>query len=642
LAVAGTSTVDFFKSQDIARRKSSILVGYYFLAVALIILAVYLAVAAVFYGAMAKEGTEFSAKSLWNPDVFVWVTGVTALIVAIGSIYKISQLSSGGASVAQLLGGREIASNATDVNERKILNVVEEMSIASGVPVPRVFILEEEGINAFAAGFSTGDAVVGVTRGCITQLNRDELQGVVAHEFSHILNGDMRLNIRLIGVLNGILVISLIGYWIFRSTSRVRSKKGNALPIIMLGLLLWIIGYIGVFFGKLIKSAVSRQREFLADASSVQFTRNPAGIAGALKKIGSFAAGSRVSNEHAEEASHFFFSNGLAESFFNLMATHPPLEERIRRIDPTFAMEMHEKSMEAAAQVQAEGASGFAGGSGKINIRPAEVVASVGAPTSRHVKYASGLIAGLPEEVLSAVREPVGSRAVIYSLLVNKKQEHRDVQIKYLAGHAEYPVHAEVLRLLPVVDKMTVESRLPLVDMAVSALKKMSGGEYKMFQDNIQYLVSADKQVDLFEYALQKTLLRNLQSAYSRVKPPSVRYKDINELLPACGRLLSCLAYWGADEADVALKAFEKGMARLGNGVSIEMSPLDNCGLPMIDEVLNQAIEAAPMVRKQILDACVTCIGADGQVTIEEAELIRAVASSMDCPLPPLMAGRMN
>lgn len=307
-----------------------------------------------------------------------------------------------------------------------------------------------------------------------------------------------------------------------------------------------------------------------------------------------------------------------------------------------FDAEMRAKSMETAAQVQAEGVSGFVGSSGKINIRPSDVVASVGAPTSRHVKYASGLIAGLPEEVLSAVHEPVGSRAVIYSLLINKEQEHRDAQIKYLAGHAEYPVHAEVLRLLPLVDKMPVESRLPLVDMAVSALKRMSEGEYKVFQDNVQYLVSADKQVDLFEYALQKTLLRNLQSAYSRVKPPPVRYNDIKVLLPACGRLLSCLAYWGADEIGSAQKAFGKGMERLGSGISLEMSPLDNCGLPMIDEVLNQAIEAAPMVRKQILDACVTCIGADGQVTIEEAELIRAVASSMDCPLPPLMAGRMN
>ena len=287
-----------------------------------------------------------TAADLWNPELFGLVAMGTSAVIAAGSLYKMAALSGGGHTVAELLGGRLLRADAATPAERRLLNVVEEMAIASGVPVPPVYLLENElGINAFAAGHAPGDAVVAVTAGTLARLSRDELQGVIAHEFSHILNGDMRLNIRLMGVLFGILVIGLTGWIIFRSTTggyvrlgaRDDDRKGfNPLPLI--GLALYVIGYVGVFFGNLIKAAVSRQREFLADASAVQFTRNPDGIAGALKKIGAVAEGSRIQDPHAEEASHMFFGDALSgwTELFGLLATHPPLVERIKRIDPSF------------------------------------------------------------------------------------------------------------------------------------------------------------------------------------------------------------------------------------------------------------------------------------------------------------------
>jgi len=358
--------MDFFEHQDIAQRKTKLLVVFFTLAVVMIILFVYLAFVVAFAGAKSKSGG--FQMHLWQPELFFAVAAGTVLVVLFGSLYKIWELSKGGEAVAAMLGGHLLDPSTSDLNERKLLNVVEEMALASGVPVPPVYLLEERAINAFAAGFSPGDAVIGVTRGCMELLNRDELQGVIAHEFSHILNGDMRVNIRLIGVLNGILIIGILGYILMRvmfhagSGTRRRGRRGKeggggALAIFVLGLLLMAIGYIGVFFGKLIKSAVSRQREYLADASSVQFTRNPQGIAGALKKIGGLSLGSKLQSNHAEEASHMFFGDALRPAFFNLLATHPPLTERLRRIDPAFDGDFPAVSK---AAVEAETASGTA------------------------------------------------------------------------------------------------------------------------------------------------------------------------------------------------------------------------------------------------------------------------------------------
>lgn len=640
--------MDFFQHQDNARRKTSYLVFYYILAVIFIMLGVYLAFAAVFIGVETQTGNSDVLK-LWQPDLFTWVMGSTILIVVLGSIYKISQLAGGGKSVAEMLGGRLFNSSTLDMDERKILNVVEEMAIASGTPVPPVYMMDnEEGINAFAAGFSPGDAVIGVTRGCVHQLKRDELQGVIAHEFSHIMNGDMALNIKLMGVLHGILVIAILGYWTLRiggHSSRGGSRdKGGAAAIAILGILLMVIGYIGVFFGKLIKSAVSRQREYLADASAVQFTRNPDGIAGALKRIGGFTSGSQLSSTHAEEMSHMFFSNGLKSSFADMMSTHPPLEDRIRRIDPSFKGDFQNivRSRNSRQETASAGVSGFSS-TGKKDyfvIEPDEAISSVGMPTTEHLDYAAALIASIPKDIAEAAREPYGARAIIYSLLLNEESNPMTYQMKRLEKHADPVVYSETIKMMTKVKAAGREVRIPLLDMALGALRQLSEGQFNTFMENVNHLIKADEQIDLFEYTLQRMIKRHLEPSFRKLKPPVVQYYDINGLSRDAASILSCLAHWGADSPAEAKTAFSNGLKRLHLKTKVELISQENCGLVLFDKALTNFDAASPGVKKLILDACISCVGADGKVTAEEAELLRAISDTMGCPMPPFLPGQ--
>ena len=660
--------MDFFEHQERAHRKSSWLVFYFVAAVVTIVIGVYLAFVLVFAGAKARgQGLRNANPQLWQPELFVAVAAGTLVVVVSGTLYKVWELSQGGEAVASMLGGRQVDPGTKGLQERKLLNVVEEMAIASGVPVPPVYLLEDEGsINAFAAGYSPGDAVIGATRGCMELLTRDELQGVIAHEFSHILNGDMRLNIRLIGVLNGILIIGILGYATMRSVMyagagrRHRSSRsdrggGGTAAIFALGLLLTIIGYVGVFFGKLIKSAVSRQREYLADASSVQFTRNPSGLAGALRKIGGWAQGSRVENEHAEEASHLFFGNAMRASFLSALATHPPLAERIRRIDPSFDGEFPDVGRlagddTAAGTVPREPAraavSGLAAAPGEAGatltrLDPETVVQRVGAPEAQHLLYAERVVSSIPESVLACVREPYGARAVVCALLFDRDEGIARRQDELLAEHAEPTVYAETRKLLPAVGALSPHSRLPLVDLAIPALQQLSPAQYEAFRSNVRLLVEADEAVDVFEYALQRVLMRNLDSRLGRSAKTPVRYHSLSPLRGECALLLSTLARVGQDEdgADRAAQAFAAGASRLGLPAgTLTLLPSDQCGLGEVDTALERLSTAAPPLKRRLISACAATIAADRQVTVLEGELLRAVAASLDCPVPPLLA----
>ncbi|MGH7980590.1 MAG: M48 family metallopeptidase, partial [Limisphaerales bacterium] len=437
--------MDFFEQQAKAHRKTKWLVIYFALAVTAMIVAIYIAAILVFSGVQAHQHYRYDQGqpqfSAWNPEIFLGVSIAILAIVGIGSAYKTMSLSDGGSAVSELMGGRLINTNTTDPNERKLMDVVEEMSIASGVPMPQVYVMDEEdGINAFAAGHKPGDATVTVTRGCMRILTRDELQGVIGHEFSHILNGDMRLNLRLMGTIFGILCIAIIGR-ILLQTIRGGGRRGNAAAPALLGIVLLIVGYIGVFFGRLIQAAVSRQREFLADASSVQFTRNPSGITGALKKIGGLGEmGSRLSHAHAEELSHMFFGNGVSEPFISLLETHPPLVDRIRAFEPAFDGAFPEVRYDEEAGVQPQSSQSrprppriptpnifgavmsgavLSGGADLPAIKPHAVLPNLGNPTPLHLKYAEQLRDSLPASVRAAAREPSDAMALVYAMLLS-------------------------------------------------------------------------------------------------------------------------------------------------------------------------------------------------------------------------------
>jgi len=641
--------MDFFTSQDKARRNTWILVGYYALAIVAIVVSIYFAALLAFtsFGKELEEHHLHIARSgAWNPELFWPIAGITLFIVVCGSLFKIIQLSGGGRKVAEMLGGVQLHPDTQDPVERKVLNVVEEMAIAAGTPVPPVYLMpNENAINAFAAGYKPADAVVGVTRGCIEKLSRDELQGVIAHEFSHILNGDMRLNIRLIGVLNGILIIGITGYYIVRSTMfsgrrRSSSNRDSGIgPILVFGFALFVIGYVGVFFANLIKSAVSRQREFLADASAVQFTRNADGIAGALKKIGGYSSGSKLASASAGEVSHMFFANGLTSAFLGLLATHPPLDKRIKRIDPGFDGEFTAiPAASARAEASSPLTSGFSAGGGDVQVTPEKVSASIGAPNPAHLAFAQQVLASIPEPLKQAAHEPYGARALIYAFLLSADKEERDRQLSELARNADDAVFNETLKLVPHVETLDDRLRLPLVDVAIPALSELTKDQARAFEGNVRLLVRFDRKISLFEYALERTLMRNLALRQMGRTFLEDRFSSLEQVEAEVISLLSVLAYAGHSDVAAAEEAFRSSMARIWQSSGMSLLPREQSSLKAIDSALDTLVLLKPMPKKQLIEAAVRCISHDGKITLAEAELLRAIGDSLDCPVPPILA----
>jgi Zn-dependent protease with chaperone function len=655
--------MDFFERQDKARKKTKWLVIYFILAVAAMIAAIYVVSLLIFSGVQAHQHSydETQAQfNLWDPQIFLGVALGTIAVILIGSTYKTMSLAAGGSAVSEMMGGRLISTNTTDPDERKLLNVVEEMAIASGISMPQVYVMDEEnGINAFAAGHKPGDATVTVTRGCMKILSRDELQGVIGHEFSHILNGDMRLNLRLMGTIFGILCLAVIGrVLLYTARGGGRGRGQNPLPI--LGLALLIIGYIGVFFGRLIQAAVSRQREFLADASSVQFTRNPNGITGALKKIGGLGDnGSRLAHAHSEELSHMFFSNGISEAFIGLLETHPPLPDRIRVFDPNFDgkfPEVRYDDFDEAADKTSKpkrtplpnlfgtvvgGAILASGNDGERQpiIKSRHVLPAIGNPTPLHLEYAVKLRDALPDQIKMAAREPLDAVALIYSLLLSDDEKMRATQIAEIAKRSSQSVSDKTAALFPDVSKIAAHVHLPIVNLALGGLRQLSAEQFQSFSQTLQWLIESDGKIELFEFVLQKIVLRNLDSQFNGPQKNVIQFYTIKPLVPDCAVLLSALANIGSDDAGEISKAFETGAPylRAPDDADLNLLPKENCGVNQIDAALNRLAQAVPVIKRNLIEACVHTVGADGVIQESEAELLRAISDTLDCPMPPFV-----
>ena len=670
--------MDFFTSQDQARKKTGRLIILFIIAVIIMIAVLHVVTATAITMIQLKTQPDIQQNAQYltpylNPLVFAAVTVATLLIVFLGSAYKTAQLSAGGHVVAEMLGGKLIQQNTSDLNERKVLNVVEEMAIASGVPVPPVYLMnQEKGINAFAAGFSQKDAVISVTRGTIAILSRDELQGVIGHEFSHILNGDMRMNIRLIGILNGILVIGMMGYFIMRflpftggrrSSSSKDSGNGMILvAILMVSLAMIVVGFVGLFFGNLIKAAVSRQREFLADASSVQFTRNPDGIAGALQKIGGYTIKSKIDNPNAPQSSHMFFSDGMFKGVSGMLATHPPLPERIKRILPSWdgtfkkvalpAVDTPERAAIRKSKSQTvretitrgplqgkplSKQQAFMGG-----LAGAGLLDMIGRPTPAHVDYATQLIKSIPDELKQTARDIFGSRAIVLALLLDPNNKScREKQLASIQSSPEPGLYEMTARILPLIDQLGKKYRLPLIDLSLPALRSMSPRQYDSFSKLLQQLIEADNRVDLFEWSLQRILKTRLSSHYQTTKRrKSTQYYGLQRLQKECAVVLSVLAHAGAKgNQKEATKAFAAGAQAL-NSVSITFMNREDISWEEIDNALAKLDLSAPPLKKQLIHACAKCAAADQIMTEEEAELLRAFADGLEVPIPPMLPGQ--
>ncbi len=654
--------MDFFEHQEQARKKSGVLVFYFVLAILGIVGSIYL----VAVLASGWQGEHYQLRSLWNADIFLPTAIGTVAVILLGSGYKVMQLSGGGSVVAKELGGRRVDQRTTDFEERKLLNVVEEMAIAAGMPVPEVYVMDnEEGINAFAAGRTPSDAVIGVTRGTIKFLSRDELQGVIAHEFSHIINGDMRLNMRLIGLLFGILFIAMIGQMMMRGAansarySRNREGGGSALAFLLIGVAVMAIGYIGLFFGKLIKAAVSRQREYLADASAVQFTRNPDGIAGALRKIGGLAQRSSLQTPMAEEASHMFFGDcHLRSAVSSALATHPPLDVRIKRVDPTWDGKFPKVTLPDISSGRDEvGAKGGKSGKGARSGRPgvalplpgfpdiaiggisnlteAEAFQSMSNLHGEQVAFGESVHAGLPTEWLEAVHSEAGAQAVVFALLLAQDDDLRAAELERLSHATDPKTYRETVELHAAFADLHSSIKLALIDLAIPTLKRLGASEYTRFHDIKQQLIESDQQVDLFEFTLMKIIDRYI----TQQSPPAIKYRKIDDLHDEASVLITTLAQLGSRDPDQVAAAFRAGSSLIEDEVGrpLKIKSAGECGLGQIDAALKKFERSTPLVKRRLLFAAGKTVMADTMLTSDEAELIRAIADAIGSPIPPFV-----
>ena len=633
--------MDFFAHQDRARAMSRRLGWLFALAVIATLLTVNLATWVgfeLYLSQQARDGHQVLPEVAFQQHLLIQglVTAMTIVIIGGGSLYKTLELSGGGPAVASMLGGEPIDRLSNNARHRQLVNVVEEMAIASGVPMPQVYVLpNERGINAFAAGHAHGDAVVAVTAGALDRFNRDELQGVIGHEFSHILNGDMRINLRLMGLIHGILVMALTGRLVLRlmrGTSSSKGKGGGAaiLIVLVVGVTLVVIGYIGYFFGQLIKAAISRQREFLADASAVQFTRNPGGIANALKKLGSGSMRSRLVSARANEASHLFFGLGVGQSLFGMLATHPPLAERIRAIEPrwdgNFSSVPEQVPLDEPEVPQRSPAAART-----LAFAPEAVTGRVGSVTPEQVAFGAALLATIPTAARDAAAEPFAARAVVLALMLDPEPAKALIQFDLL--ERDDPVLAkEIRRLHPLITKIGDGARLPLVSLAQPALRRLSAGQRDAFLATLTRIVQADGIETLAEFCLSRLVRLQLT-------PPVKPAAELHAMRPLLGDLsvlLSALAHAGAVDPAAAKRAFSAATAKLVlPNETLDLWPAARCDSTHLDAALTGLSAGSPGIKRRVVTACANAVAADGQITVREAEMLRVVALYLGCPLPP-------
>lgn len=577
--------------------------------------------------------TEWGQLRWWDSQRALYTSVIVGGVIMIGSWVKLAQLSAGGKVVAQGLGGRPVEPTTTDLAERRLLNVVEEMAIASGLPVPEVWIMDEEqGINAFAAGTDATNAVVGVTRGTLDRLTRSELQGVVAHEFSHILNGDMKLNMRLMGWIFGLVMLSMLGrvmiesFRFMRGSSRDSKGNGAVLALIVAGLAVWLVGSVGVLFARMIQAAISRQREYLADASAVQFTRNPEGIAGALKKIGGFPDHGKITSPKAMEARHMFF---VSSGFASLMATHPPLEKRILAIDPRWKGEMLQGMADSATPAEFSGAMGFSGSLEQVDSmdrldslgESGRLDSHVGAMIREELR--SGKVTSFSKQE---------AKALLLGLLVAADADGRKMAEEIMKKHgSDADTTSQVIGWSIDLEGYATSKKLALVDLSLSWLRKMSRVEAEDFVKASQALIEADGEVNLFEFMLQKVIERHVCIGLGLKPVPPIKYRRIADLETELSRLLGMfgLLAGGGSSLDAAAAEYREHSGR-------EL-PRTASNLLDVASALIKMDAATPLVKQQILRLCGLVCNDDGRVDDHELELLRATAEAIGAPLPPLV-----
>ncbi len=635
--------MDFFEQQHRARRNSGWILLAFLLAVAAIVLSINVVGGTIYLVATERPLLPVGRALAAVPrSAYVITTLVVLGVILGGTFVRLNQLAGGGGAVAGMVGARRIARDAGDLEEKRLLNVVEEMALASGIAVPQVFVMDgETAINAFAAGYSPHEAAVVVTEGALKRLSRDEIQGVIGHEFSHILNGDMRLNIQLLGVIAGIVLIGSAGGFLMRLGGGGRGNRGDV-RVVLVGALLWLIGSVGVLAGRLIKAAVSREREFLADASAVQFTRNPGGIGGALYKIAE--RGSVILQRHAEELSHMCIGAPVGDLLeFPWMRTHPPIEERMERLlGPAAKRLLAERIARAeAAALAAQGGpvpEAFASPlyakrppavEGGAALVAATLVGSIGNPTPAHVEHARRVLDEIPADVRDATGSESGARAVVFALLLGA-EETRLKQLSRISEDAGADLAARCSGFADALAPLGPKVRLPLLTLALPVLKALPQDGRDRVLRLVGRLIEADGKVSLGEFVLQTVLRRYLGP---QVKGGSqTRHREVSSVARESAIVLSLLAHAGGG----GMFAFNKGMEALGIEGGV-FSAAAELRFDLVDNALNELKALAPLKKPAFIKACVATAMADDRLTLAEGELLRAICAALDSPLPPIL-----
>jgi Zn-dependent protease with chaperone function len=635
--------MDFFEQQHRARRRTAWILLAFLLAVAAIVLSINVVGGTIYLVATERPLLPVGRALAAVPhSAYVITTLVVLGAILGGSLARMHELAGGGAAVAEMVGARRIARDAGSLEEKRLLNVIEEMALASGIAVPQVFVMDGEGsINAFAAGYSSHEAAIVVTEGALKRLSRDEIQGVIGHEFSHILNGDMRLNIQLLGLIAGIVLIGSAGGFLMRLGGGGRGNRGDV-RVVLVGALIWLIGSVGVLAGRLIKAAVAREREFLADASAVQFTRNPDGIGGALYKIAD--RGSVILQRHAEELSHMCIGAPVGDLLeFPWMRTHPPIEERMERLlGPAARRLLKERTERAeAAALAAEGspvAEAFASplyakrppaaGGGVVPVAAA-LVGSIGNPTSEHVDHARRVLDEIPAGVRDATGNEAGARAVVFALLLGAG-ETRLKQLSQIREDAGADLAAQCSGFADALAPLGPGARLPLFTLALPALKALPQDGRDRVLRLVRRLAEADGKVSLGEFVLQTMLRRYLGPQVKGA--PQTKHREVSSVARESAIVLSLLAHAGGG----GMFAFSKGMEALGIEGGV-FSTTAELRFDLVDGALNELKALAPLKKPVFIKACVAVAMADDRLTLAEGELLRAVCAALDSPLPPIL-----
>lgn len=646
--------MNFFAAQDQARRSSRRLVAAYIVATIAIVLGVTAVVGFALFS-VSQSGYGYTPGQFIQAQMplLLGVALLTTVFIFGSSLYKTSRLSAGGGRVAVDMGGTLVPTDVQDPLRRRLRNVVEEMAIASGVPVPEIYVMEEEhGINAFAAGFSPSDAAIAVTRGTLELLNRDELQGVIAHEFSHILNGDMKLNVRLMGVLFGIMVLGLIGRMVVRGgyhASIISSRRNRNAPVVLIvGIGLVVLGGIGVFFARMIKAGVSRQREYLADASAVQFTRQSDGIASALKKIGGYSEGSKISATDPEEVSHMLFGSG--SSLMGMFATHPPLLDRIQALDPSFKagdfprVDPRQRRVATASEPRQAAFAGdtttaFAGGGGKVL---AESIAdTVGHPEQEHVEFARHLRQSIPAELYDAAHSSQLAFLLSIALVLDQSRRTIDRQFSLLQEQLGSERTQLVRRYYDELSASSREYRLPLLEITFPALKLRPMPELAYLVKLTNQLIEVDGDIDLYEFCFYRIMISSLGQAIDPTGKYEGRRSRRRDLQSAATDLLRILADYGHESDQERSAAFEAGIATLGPWAQSAKYTSDReYNVAKLNNSLDVLLGLNSKGQESLLRAVSATAAHDGKISIAEAELIRAVCATLNYPLPPILVQR--